>query len=147
MKTPEWVHSVGRRGGFFLIIGTVFALIGVANIGTRSSMSATQLENLTVLTKVLPLETWYFVWGLVGATCIASAFWKKLEPLASGAASFISMTWCLGYVAAYIQGLGHRAWSGAMTYLLIVLLVQLINGWPEPTRNSRDSESPRRPEV
>lgn len=128
-------HRVGRRGSVLLLLGSIYALYGVA----LTTAGASQPEGLALITgDVVSITAWGYVWLIVGLIAIVHAFRRGpgqdgpgfialvLTPTVWVAANF--WAWVL-----FLVGLGgfERGWISAAIWTAVAGLVVICAGWPE----------------
>jgi hypothetical protein len=95
---------------------------------------AAQVKGLTVLTAVIPLQLWGWVWlvgGVVG--CAFSAVRTVgVDQLGFTALVVPPTTWSAGYLVDWATiGDYSRGWVVASTYAALAASTFIASGWPE----------------
>jgi hypothetical protein len=127
---------LGRRGAFLLSFGTVWALIGYGQVTAPQP----DQRGLKLLTDVLPLDAWGWMWISSGLIAIASAFLRQGSDR-FGFAALIAMVlpWLFAYLVAWWPlGLFPRGWIAAALYSGLAIGIFVVAGWGEPQRPKRE---------
>ncbi|TVL89728.1 hypothetical protein [Streptomyces sp. SAJ15] len=107
-------QHLGRRGAFLLILGTGKTCWGVGFI----AVPATNPQGLQLLTDVMPLNCWAWLWILCGLITVASAFLQIGRDWIGFVSALIPPTvWATAYAAAVVTGDFPRGGFVAAWYL------------------------------
>ncbi|MEU6552128.1 hypothetical protein ABZ915_17855 [Streptomyces sp. NPDC046915] len=129
---------LGRRGAILLSYGTVWSLIGYAQLVTPQP----QQPGLQLALDLLPLRAWGWLWMAAGLIAIGSAFAPQgLDWPGFLALPLIVLPWWLSYLTAWLQGTFPRGWVAAAVWAGIAVPVLVVAGWREPPRVKRLSAS------
>lgn len=126
------VQRLGRRGTALLLFAVIFTIYGIALAGADPSR-----PGLGKVADVIPMKALAICWlvtGVVGAICAV----LRKTGIGFGTLMFMPLAWTASYGFTYfswlITGAGYQlAWAGILVWGLIVGLLALIAGWPEPS--------------
>jgi hypothetical protein len=138
-RATRWLSSqLGRRGASLLMLGAAFAVIGV-----KGFLAPTEDDGRFMLYTLLPNFVRGLLWTLPGIAAIVAAF----KPLGRDAFGFSGLTVPATVMAvsygwssvAYLFGLTDYAfgWTSGLTWLLVLVFILTVAGWPEPERLPR----------
>lgn len=133
------LHGIGRRGTCLVLFALVFAIYGFATAGAEPVR-----PGLDVITKLIPMSVLSFLCILSGVVAIGSVVADK--PWIGYAVLFFppsvfALSNAVSYVLFLLRdffgwdlvGLGSPlAYAGALVWSLIVSVLAVISGWPEP---------------
>ena len=124
---------LNRRGMALLFFALVFIVIGESY--TDGPVTNYQAAILSIITGVMPLWMWGYVWIGVGVACVVGAIWRNAQPAAYGLCMFLCCMWGLGYLAAaiFVPDV-PRAYSGGVTWIALAGFLQLLATWPDNER-------------
>jgi hypothetical protein len=136
-------RRLGRRGAILAILGTGKVCYGIGYISVPPSST----RGLEMLTNVVPLHCWAWVWVVAGTTTFAGA-WVRVgrDGLAFGAALIPPTLWATAYLWAavadgYMRGLVLTGWF-FFSHIGVILWASTV---PEhsvpPARQARASDS------
>lgn len=138
-----------RRSIVVTMFGTMYALVGGAQLGTADQIKASPIaaRSYRAHLELMPLDVW--AWLFIGCGLVAVAagltMWHTI-----GFASLmgISAWWGLEFIASWWSTGYDRAVIGALTWLLLAGLLAVVSGWPDsapPHRAALDAflESPQ----
>jgi hypothetical protein len=126
---PVLVIRLGRRAMALILFGVVFLAYGLSIRG--SATPGTYMA-------MLPGEVLALVWGGVGAVAItAGIIHPKHEWVGFVGLMVVAFLQAAGMAASGIFLDYPRAVGGCVIWLLVVGLVLLIAGWPEPPPRER----------
>lgn len=107
---------------FSCLAGGLVILTAPARIDARRPVRA-------VFGALSTLETFAWVWILVGVLCAVAVFWIRARPMAFGLASALHLGWGFSYLVGWLLLPGmSRAWVTACIYLIIAALVVIVAG-------------------
>lgn len=137
----------GYRGAALLVLGVMWTLFGISVL-LQPEMDARPW----VFHELLPIPVRAGLWvaaGLVGVIFglrgsdkddtvgMVALMLMPLERFASFAVSYLAyaITWTAHHFSHDIEITGYKqGWIAAMFWLLIITLVRLVAGWPNPRR-------------
>lgn len=118
---------VGRRGACLLF----FALLDFVYAASLSTAPAS--DTYLFLDSLMPLSWWATIWAAVGWTCAIQAFLPS-DRIAFAAASALKIVWGLAQLIGWGFDAIPRGYVAATIWLAFAAFVQVISGWPEPSR-------------
>jgi hypothetical protein len=98
-----------------------------------SLSSAPASDTYLFLDSLMPLTWWATVWAVVGAVCAVQAFLPS-DRIAFAAASALKIIWGLAQLIGWGFDAIPRGYVAATIWLAFAAFVQVIAGWPEPSR-------------
>lgn len=87
--------------------------------------------------RVMPLQAWACVWGVVGLLCLAYAF---VDRDAGGYVAAVAVKVCWGLISLFgwMAGVNRYGWLAAVFWLVFAVFVYLIaGGIPRPAPRAR----------
>lgn len=128
------MRVLGRRGTILLSYGTVWSLVGYAQLVTPQPRQ----PGLHLALALLPMHAWGWLWITAGLIALASAWMPQgLDWPGFLALPLIALPWWLSYLVAWIQGTFPRGWVAAAVWAAIAVPVLVVAGWREPPRVKR----------
>jgi len=128
------MRMLGRRGAILLSYGTVWALVGYAQLVTPQP----QQPGLHLALDLLPLQVWGWLWIVAGLIALVTAWLPQGADWAGFLAlPLIVLPWWLSYLTAWLQGDFPRGWVAAVVWAAIAFPVLVVAGWREPARVKR----------
>jgi magnesium-transporting ATPase (P-type) len=138
----------GRRGTFLAAYGLIWIVIGIANF-------IEPMERFSKPGPGGPLEILEMAWtGLIWAACglmaISTAFIRRspgrqrVDQWGFTALLIPALVWDFGFFWSWISWLSTgvygrpTAWLGILVYLVIVLSILVVAGWPDPADEDVD---------
>lgn len=131
-------RRLGRRGAFLLCMGLAWINYGAALLLTPTPPA--QVNGLTILSSIIPLPAWGWVWLLSGCVGVALCGVRVVGADQAGftALVFPAATWATGYFADWVViGDYSRGWVVAGTYGALAAAIYIASGWPEVRRTGR----------
>lgn len=127
-------RALGRRGAILLSYGTVWALIGYAQIASPQP----DQRGLQPALNVMPLWAWGWAWLICGLVAMVAAWLRQgVDAIGFLALPLIVLPWMTSYLISWMTGEYPRGWVAAAVWGLIALPVIVAAGWPEPPRPKR----------
>ncbi|MER5461685.1 hypothetical protein ABT010_13545 [Streptomyces sp. NPDC002668] len=130
-------RRLGRRGAFLVCFGTVWSLIGYGQITSPPP----DQRGLKLLTDILPLQVWGWLWFTAGLVAIVSAWmpqgwdWPGFLAL-----PLIVLPWFFAYLLAWWPlGVFPRGWIAAALYGALAIGILVVAGWREPRQPKREA--------
>jgi hypothetical protein len=133
---------VGRRGAALLLFATIFGTYG-SFLHTLPGPSPLGLE---LLTGIVSLNALSAAWIVCAAIAAVAAFIQVsiVQGLAFGGLMSMPLAWSVSYMWSWVTWLAtngtagsERGWAGGLVWSLLVGLLFLIAGWPEPPRRAK----------
>lgn len=138
------LRGIGRRGACLILFALVFATYGFATAGTQPVR-----PGLDVITKVIPMNVLAFLCIAAGVAAIASVIVDKpwigyavlfFPPGAFAVSNVVSyiLFLCKEWFGLALCDSSHTclgsplAYAGALVWTLILGVLAIISGWPEP---------------
>lgn len=121
---------VGRRGVcllFFALLDFVYAFSLC-----RPAPPQAQAPTTAFLASLAPLETWAWLWLMVGVVCLAGATARRLSGLAFACAAGLKMLWAAVLGLGWALGQVDRGWVTGAVWLAFAVIVMTLAGWPDP---------------
>jgi hypothetical protein len=122
-------RRIGYRGLCLAIFGVIFVLIGLAVLGEPGTRPDLIHTRLPALLRVC-------IWSIPGLFAIVAATHPRLQSWGYGILFFPPAERCVSFFIAWLPTGEGWSWSrltGALIYLLLMILVVVIASWPEPT--------------
>lgn len=124
-------YRLGRRGAFLLSFGFINVVYGVAIL--RSPVGAVRATGLEVLTRLMAIQDWGWLW--IGSGIVAAAFAQRRQGRDGPgflAAMAVPLLWMTSYLAAAIRERQELLAYGAVIYGVWIAALFIASGWPEP---------------
>lgn len=125
------VQRLGRRGTALVLFAVIFTIYGLALAGSDPDR-----PGLGALSDLIPMRALAALWivaGLIGAACAL----LRRTGVGFGVLMFMPLAWTASYGFTFLAWLAtgdgqSLAWAGALVWGLIVGVLALIAGWPDP---------------
>ncbi|MFC8171219.1 hypothetical protein [Streptomyces sp. NPDC057325] len=124
---------LGRRGSVLLAFGVMELLYG---LGLLLDPRFGIVRGVGVLTHVAPMWVWGGLWMLCGALALIMAWDVRATRDTWGYAAAVlpPLGWCGAHLVAWLTGSYPQAWTSAVTWACIAVVIRRVNGWPEVRR-------------
>ena len=142
MRAARPRHPLGRRGACLLTLGTIYVLLGVGRVLT-TDLGPSSRRAMGLALDLLPLPAWGALLIVAGLVACVTARW----PAGRNGWGFLALSvtaawWLCVYAAGALVYGSASAWPAALIWLLLVVLVQIIAGWPEAASDPDKQSSP-----
>lgn len=126
----RWLRSRGRRGWFLASHGLLFAGYGLAlDITVDGSR---RLDTYSIVTNLLPLQTWAYVWGVVGALSILAGMARRFTSVAFAAQMGVTIIWTANFLLVEtVTDAPGRTWVGGLLFASLTASIAIVAGWRE----------------
>lgn len=136
----------GRRGTFLVLDGIIWVVIGFAIFAQPQERFSRPGPGGGL--EVMELPAWGLFWALCGLVAIVTAFLRRapgrhrLDQWGFTALMGPALLWCFAFVWSWLSNLANpsngrpTSWLGALVYLVIILSVLVVAGWPDPADES-----------
>lgn len=137
MKTKALNHACkvrhSRRSIVEILFGATFILIGSSYLGQAEQINKSPIAQLAYRAhlQMMSIDAWGWLFIACGATAVLSGLTYR-HVLGFTALMGISGWWGLEFIASWVSTGYDRAIIGALTWLLLVGLLLVIAGWPDP---------------
>jgi signal transduction histidine kinase len=125
--------SPGRRGGFLLLFGALYVLLGYSYMGSRPTDAVR--TSLAVAEQLMPLWGYGLLWMAAGLVALVSGlvFSPARDALGFGAAILMPTLWSGTYFLAWLHGDSDRGWVTAVIFAIIAAAVAIVSGMVNPS--------------
>lgn len=121
---------LGRRGRILLAFGGMQILYGW---GIARDPRYGVVRGVGVLTHLLPMPVWGFLWMACGTVAVAMA-WEirsSRDTWGYAALTFPMLVWSGANLVAWATQEYPQAWTSVATWGAFVYIAMMINRWPE----------------
>ena len=123
-------RHIGRRGAFLVAHGVLFAAYGYS-LDTVVDQPE-RLASYAVAISVMPIQTWAYLWGVVGALVVLAGIVRRLVSVAFGLLMGLSTMWTLNFaLAQWVGEAPDRTWVGALLFGSLLASIAIVAGWRE----------------
>ena len=127
---------LGRRGATLAILGVAFLIIGI-----KALLAPVEpVEDRYLIYSLLPAVARGFLWIVPAVLALVAAFKSTgRDGFGFAALAIPPSIMAFSYIwssVAFALGLSPWAfgWTSAITWLMVLTLLSVVAGWPEPTR-------------
>lgn len=125
----------GRRGAALLVLGALSFVYGLAVFNAQPPPepgSDAVVSQTIVLYSIMPWVWWAWCWVATGVLAIFQALLRRADRWAFTFLSFMWIIWTAALATGHIVEPGTRTYVAPLIYGVVVLLIYIVGGWPEP---------------
>lgn len=123
-RTPEYHRARNLRGAALVTCGVGWIIYGYGILGVPRVALNKATE---ILTSIVPLDCWGYIWMMCGAIAILGSFLRPaLDFIAFAAAALPPASWAVAFNAAWISGGYPQAWTAIPAWSVPLVLLYVI---------------------
>lgn len=145
------LHRFGRRGAVLTLLGSMWIFIGVGMVidPIRRFSRLDNGDNSAL--DFMDRPGWAMLWVVCGTFAAVAGFLRMrvrvMDELGFNSLLVPSLTWTATYAWSALTWLAtqggfgrERAWAGALLYGVIVVVLLVVAGWPDPIDETTEEE-------